>query len=496
MTLTVSDNIDYNVLIVDNDQELMRMLLQTFASHSVRGTVATTRDSACKYLDGNKPDLAFICVEPTARTDNGDGLYILRRIRADYPEMPVIAMAGENATRQAIDALNVGCAEFIVKPLSQKRLDEIMRTLLPDHRTNIIATLQNTLLQTSRIVGASEELAHIVNLARRVAPTSAPVLIHGQSGTGKELIAQLIHDHSARGKGPFLKVNCAALNESLLESELFGHEKGAFTGAYSRFKGKFEQAHGGTLLLDEITETPPHFQAKLLRVLEEMSFQRVGGTDHVDVNVRIISTTNTAIVARVRNGQFRSDLYYRLAGVRLHIPPLRNRRDDIEQLTWYFITCFAPEAGRSITSIDTSTMELFYNCHWPGNVRQLKNVVRTALILGSGQILSLTDAPWLIDELADIPDAVTRCEQTTLQSLREIERRAILTTLNKTDGNQTQAAKVLGISGRTLREKIKKYRQQQDSVTVTATATAGSDRINWQPEGDDIPFRACEEGKR
>jgi len=283
-------------------------------------------------------------------------------------------------------------------------------------------------------------------------------LIAGQSGTGKELIAQLIHAESRRAGGPFVKVNCAALNDGLLESELFGHEKGAFTGASRRHKGRFERASGGTLLLDEITETQPRFQAKLLRVLEQMSFERVGGAEDISVNVRVLSTTNTDILAEVESGRFRADLYYRLASVKLTVPPLCQRKEDIIPLTWLFVNEFGHEAKRPITSIDTTTLEILHNCDWPGNVRQLRNVIRTALIFGDGEVLSLADAPWLIEELqprrtVDSSDRFLSGES----SLEELERRAILATLRRTDGNKAKAAKVLGISDRTLRDKVKRY---------------------------------------
>ena len=253
-----------------------------------------------------------------------------------------------------------------------------------------------------------------------------------------------------------------SLNDSLLESELFGHEKGAFTGAYAQRKGRFEQADGGTLLLDEITETGPRFQAQLLRVLEQQDFERVGGNESIRVNVRIISTTNRNLLDEVCHGRFRTDLYYRLSGVRLIVPPLRERIDDLPALIWHFINQYAHETRRRITGLDPAMLDLFAKYHWPGNIRQLRNVIRTSLILGSGSILSVADVSWLIDELQPLCQAHISDENSSedsVQTLEEIERRAILQTLRHTDGNQTRAAKVLGISDRTLREKIRRYRQ-------------------------------------
>ncbi len=340
-------------------------------------------------------------------------------------------------------------------------------------------------------MGASAKLIQTIDLAKRVAPTSAPVLISGESGTGKELLSYLIYKNSKRAQGSYIKINCAALSDSLLESELFGHEKGAFTGAYAQRKGRFEMAHGGTLLLDEITETPIRFQAKLLRVLEQQDFERVGGNESVRVDVRIISTTNKDLLQEVRQGRFRQDLYYRLSGVRLIVCPLRERKDDLFDLVWYFVNLYTREVKRRITKLDPAMMEIFAKYHWPGNVRQLRNVVRTSLILGVGETLSLADVSWLFDELQPLPQdrntdlIISRRPGPVLSSfgaernndsgipsnsppvsdlggvpLESLERRAILDTLRKTGGNQTKAAKVLGISDRTLRDRIHRYRKQ------------------------------------
>jgi transcriptional regulator with PAS, ATPase and Fis domain len=321
-------------------------------------------------------------------------------------------------------------------------------------------------------VGRSANLVKTIDLAERIAPTSAPVLVSGDSGTGKELIAYMIHHRSKRAQGPYIKVNCAALSDSLLESELFGHEKGAFTGAHARRRGRFEMAHGGTLLLDEITETPIRFQAKLLRVLEQQDFERVGGNESVRVDVRIVSTTNKDLLQEVQQGRFRQDLYYRLSGVRLAISPLRERKDDLSDLVWYFVNLYAREVQRRITRLDPAMMGIFAEYHWPGNVRQLRNVVRTSLILGIGETLSLADVSWLFDELQPLAQQEcvaydTPCSNPVSSDpglggvpLEQVERRAILDTLRQTGGNRTKAAKVLGISDRTLRDRMHRYRRE------------------------------------
>ena len=327
-----------------------------------------------------------------------------------------------------------------------------------------------------RIAGCSKALNETLDLARKIAPTSLPVLISGESGTGKELVAGLIHRCSQRCQGPYIRVNCAALSESLLESELFGHERGAFTGAVTQRKGRFERAHGGTLLLDEISETTPRLQAELLRVLEQQDFERVGGVEAVRVNVRVIATTNRDLELEVRQGRFRRDLYYRIKGMHLVTPALRERPEDIPALVWHFISLYAPESRRSITELDSDMMSLFERCLWPGNVRQLRNVVRTSLVLGAGPRLSLEGAAGVADELAPAP---TEWAQGSALSLDELERQAILEALRRTNRHQAKAARLLGITDRTLREKLRRYRQ--DGEKEAAIEAAGETQWLTEP---------------
>ncbi|MHC4238323.1 MAG: sigma-54-dependent transcriptional regulator [Planctomycetota bacterium] len=535
-----------NVLIVGNDPEIARFILAILARKGIRGHLANDEKAALDFLDRSDCDLVFTGERVRRRTAvkaGGDGkrlgamseegqdgspaspesgLELLGKIRAISHDLPVVMIGEYNftgcegakgegrgrgqatggdyrydllrwASVTAVKAVRAGCCEFLVKPLEAERIENLLDTFLPNHGVSIISSAQEDTRCLYRIVGRSAKLVQAVDLAKRVAPTSAAVLISGESGTGKELFSYLVHHESNRAQGPYVKVNCAALSDSLLESELFGHEKGAFTGAHAQRRGRFETAHGGTLLLDEITETPSRFQAKLLRVLEQQDFERVGGNENVSVDVRIISTTNKDLSREVQKGRFRQDLYYRLSGIRLIIAPLRERRQDLPDLVWYFVNLYAREAQRRITRLDPVMMDVFAKCHWPGNVRQLRNVVRTSLILGVGETLSLADPSWLFDGTSfcddftrRIPDGVRphrdisdddRAESIgDLTSvghyppaadlglgglrLEQIERRAILDTLRQTAGNQTKAAKVLGISDRTLRDKIRRYRQQ------------------------------------
>jgi len=484
-----------NVLIVDDDLDLVRFMLKTLARKGIRGIIADSLDNAAHSLEKTDHDLVFTSNRLRRRPGADPGLQnvfeLLRTIKANSPETPVIMMADtdrpgttdhQGIVQAVVDAVRAGCSDFLIKPLDQNKVENLLDTLLPNHAVRTCDSAEQDIRTLYRIVGNSKKLRQTVSLAKRIAPTSVPVLISGQSGTGKELISYLIHHNSKRAQGPYVRVNCAALSDTLLESELFGHEKGAFTGAYARRKGRFEMAHGGTLLLDEITETPVKFQAKLLRVLEQQDFERVGGNDNVRVNVRIISTTNQDLAEEVDRGRFRRDLYYRLSGVRLIVCPLRQRSEDLPELVWHFVNLHANQCRRRITELDPAMMKVFANYDWPGNVRQLRNVVLTSLILGTGQTLSLADVSWLFDELQprqqeNYPGiAGLRLSPDGLGGipLVQVEKQAILDTLRQTDGNRTRAAKVLGISDRTLRDKVRRYRQQD------ATRTAG---VELQPAG-------------
>ncbi|HYV37901.1 MAG TPA: sigma-54 dependent transcriptional regulator [Gemmataceae bacterium] len=301
------------------------------------------------------------------------------------------------------------------------------------------------------IVSASPMIQRLLAQARQVAVSKVSVLIEGESGTGKELIARLIHTASPRAGQPYVRVNCAALTESLVESEFFGHEKGAFTGAQEARPGRFELAHGGTLLLDEISELPPRIQAKLLRVLEEEEFERVGGTETLHTNVRVIATTNRDLEREVAGGGFRRDLYYRLNTLHLQLPPLRERREDIVVLAQHFFHCFQREAAVSLRGIAPRTLQMMTAYDWPGNVRQLRNAMQRACLLATGPDIRPGDLPPLTESLVTVADV--RC-----QTLAEMERHVILQTLQEVGGNKTAAALRLGITSRTLLNKLTKYR--------------------------------------
>jgi len=448
-----------DVLIVSSDAGLIRRTLRLLASRGLRGTVHGATAAARPATD-RRWDLALIDLQSTGP----DGYSLASDLRGDCPELPVVMISEEESCVRAVRAAKSGCMEFLAKPVTESHLAEVFGSMLPNHKVALAAG-RSDVAGAYQMVGKSPRLLEAIRHASRVAPTSVPVLICGESGTGKELFASLLHADSRRADKPCIRVNCAALSESLLESELFGHERGAFTGAVMQRKGKFEQAHGGTLLLDEIAETGPRLQAELLRVLEQQDFERVGGSETVHVNVRVISTSNRDLAAEVASGRFRRDLYYRISGVKLSVPPLRERPEDIELLVWHFINLYTREVGRKITELDPEMLKLFAACPWPGNVRQLRNVVRTTLILGDGPVLSLDATKALVSELSGREQAA-RGDSGDL-SLREIERRAILEALRRTQRNQAKAARILGITDRTLREKLRRYGKQDKLLELT-----------------------------
>lgn len=500
-----------NVLIADDCPETQRCLLSLLAKKAIHADLAPDKVTAEDLLEKNKYNLVFTASRLSHRQGQPAGenscLELVTGIRTILPELPVIMLCHNNTQdtaanmqtiETAVKAIRSGCLDFLTTPLNLNKVEQLLDTLVPAHHASSCCSACENDRHPYIIVGKSQKLLSTIKLSQKAAPTSAPVLISGESGTGKELISQLIHNCSKRADGPYIRVNCAALNESLLESELFGHEKGSFTGAYTQRKGRFEMAHGGTLMLDEITETPLHFQAKLLRVIEQQSFERVGGNENVQVNVRIISTTNKNLSKLLKTSRLRSDLFYRLSTIRITVPALRERVEDLPDLVWHFVNLYAPQANRRITRLDPLMMTIFADYHWPGNIRQLRNVLITSLLLGTGQTLSLDNLAWLLDE-AEPPVVPAACEHSPASCYRtpprfasqseavgcktatgqnsqpdcpkpaplaglplvQIEKTAILETLQQTAGNQSKAAKILGISDKTLRQKLKQYRNER-----------------------------------
>ncbi|OQY09510.1 MAG: hypothetical protein B6I30_09720 [Desulfobacteraceae bacterium 4572_187] len=384
-----------------------------------------------------------------------DGLGLLKRIKEVNASLPVILISANARVEEAVEAMKLGAKDFLLKPLTLKMIEIIVSYI----SNGLKATHQNVSNGKFTIITKNKEMKRILKLAKEVADSNASVFIQGESGTGKELFARHIHNYSSRKDKAFVAINCAALPESLLESELFGHEKGSFTGAISRKKGKFELANHGTLLLDEISEMNYQLQSKLLRVLQEREIDRIGGTAPVPVDVRFIATTNRDIEKQIDEGKFREDLHYRLHVIPFYLPPLRERKDDIPWLADYFIEKYCDINRRSVKGLTQEALASLMQMPWKGNVREFENVIERAVLMCKGDFI---DAEHLfLTEKNKQPVTAAHPFMPTI-SLKEMERNVIFTTLDQTNGNRTHAAEILGISVRTLRNKLNEYRKKME----------------------------------
>jgi two-component system response regulator FlrC len=392
----------------------------------------------------------------------------LRKMKQEDASCEILFLAAEPVVEDAVEVVRHGALDYLIKPVDNEQIELCLKKVISGKKADEPDRNKGkTKEETVRIITEDPQMHQLMKLGVKVADSSASVLIQGESGTGKELFAKYIHEQSNRSRMPFVAVNCAALPENLLESELFGHEKGAFTGAISRKAGKFELAHKGTLFLDEITEMQVHLQAKLLRVLQEKQIDRVGGSRPVDVDVRIIATTNRDIRQSMESGDFREDLYYRLNTIPLVIPPLKQRLRDIEPLCTYFVKKYSKIDGRTVKRLTSEALSVLKAQEYPGNVRELENIIHRAVLLAEGDAIQpqdlLMDPPGYTDE----PDRETEVETdlpswTETVSLREMEQKMIYRTLDRTEGNRTHAARILGINVRTLRNKLNEYRESKE----------------------------------
>lgn len=453
MGKTVSTATQFSILVVDDEKNTREGLRWALEKPDVRVWTASNGVEALELLRQQPVDLVITDL----RMPELDGMELLRIIRTEMPEVDVVMLTGYGSVDNAVEAMRVGAKDYLVKPVNIDELTVKVDKIREDRsRVRENRELRERIQQIygfENIVGRSAAMLEVFEKVRMVAPTKASVLIYGESGTGKELIANAIHEHSPRRKRPFVKVNCGALPLTLLESELFGHEKGAFTGAVATRPGRFELANGGTLLLDEISETAPEFQVKLLRVLQEGEFERVGGTQTIKVDVRIIAATNKKLETLVREGKFREDLYYRLKVVEIDLPPLRERPEDIPLLVEHFLEEFSRYYGKAKPRVHPAVMTALQNYHWPGNVRQLRNVLEGAFVMSSGEITLKHLPPEIHAEQAK--DNYVRIPVSA--SLQEAERLLIQAALAYNRGNRARTARQLGLGRKTLYRKMATY---------------------------------------
>ena len=447
-----------NVLVVDDEKNYLVVLEDLLAEEGYAVRTALSGTEALDIIRTSPVDTVLTDI----RMPGMSGVDLLDEIQNIDPDIPVILMTAFAEVDQAVDAIKKGALDHIQKPFDNREIKKaVARGVEKRSLIKNIRHLQSELGNLwGNIVGKSKAMEDVVTLMKRVADTPTTVLVSGESGTGKELVARGIHQGSSRGAAPFVSLNCAAVPETLLESELFGYERGAFTGAAQTRQGKFEVADGGTLFLDEVGEMSLGLQVKLLRVLQEKEFQRVGGHKDIRVNVRIVAATNKDLREEVEAGRFRDDLFFRLNVVHIEIPPLRNRREDIPHLVAHFMARFQQTLGREVRDVDPEVMSALYRYSWPGNIRELENVIERAVVLCKGQRITPGDLPPEIRESPEIEeglDALISWEKGLTETLDAIEERMIRQALKRVGNVQAQAAKILGISRSNLQYKLKKY---------------------------------------
>ncbi len=442
------------ILVVDDEQVHRYMLCSMFKEWGWKCVEAddgkTAVDAVAKF--------SYDAVLMDVRMARMDGMEAFGKIHIMHPALPVIIMTAYSSVDAAVEAIKHGAYDYLTKPLDFDRLRLTLERAVDKKQVEEkkqVVRESTPAPKSSSILGDSSVIQELLEMISYVAPTEATVLINGESGTGKELVAAELHRNSDRSEKPFVKVNCAALAESLLESELFGHEKGAYTGADKKREGKFVQAEGGTLFLDEIGETSQAMQVKMLRVLQEHELQRVGGEETIYTDVRIIAATNRDLEQEVRDGNFREDLYYRLNVVTVTVPPLRERSDDISLLVNHFVRKFAEKNRREVAGVTPECMELLCSYGWPGNVRELENAIERGVILMRGEYLTEKSLPLPIQKQQVEKNTEDGAEKPS--SLQAQEKVLILKTLEETDGNKSEAARRLGITRKTLQNKLHKY---------------------------------------
>ncbi|MGA1839430.1 MAG: sigma-54-dependent transcriptional regulator [bacterium] len=472
-------------IIIGNHQiDPLKHLASALESQSYEVKMARTGLEVLELFDQTNPGLIIL----DTSLPHKNGVELLRIIKERSPNLPVMVVADKISTNAAIETMKLGAYDYITQPFDIPKVLDIIKTAISPQtvkKTIAInpAVMSDEIYDTDTIIGNSREMLEIYKMIGQVAQSDAPVLIQGESGTGKELIARAIYHHSLRKNKPFLAVNCAAIPEQLLESELFGHEKGSFTGALSKKTGKFEQCHGGTIFLDEIGDMSLSAQSKVLRVLQDQVFERVGGQESIRVDVRVIAATNKSLVQAVKDGLFRVDLFYRLKVISFYIPSLRDRPEDIPLLADYFLLKYRHKLKKPINGISHQAMMILSQYHWPGNIRELENVIQSAIVLCKGDVvlpehlpmgdMALSSKQRISASAADVEDFATMFEEIIRPIMDQVsksndenwaaqltdgmEKALLKLTLQRVNGNQVKASKLLGISRNTLRSKIEKF---------------------------------------
>jgi DNA-binding NtrC family response regulator len=444
------------ILIVEDDPnvgESIRLLLKK-KGYAIR--LASNGKEALHFFRHEMVDLMITdLVMPKM-----DGIELLEAVKALRPETEVIVISAQGTIEKAVQAMKLGAFDFIEKPINPRVISWVIERAL--EKQTLVLQNRDLRLQLEdkfhfkNIIGKSEKMVKVFELIHHIAPYDSSVLIIGESGTGKELIANAIHYHSPRATMPFIKVSCASLSEGIIESELFGHEKGAFTGAITSRKGRFELAHNGTLFLDEVEDIPPSTQIKLLRVLQEGEFERVGGNRTIKINIRIIAASNRDLQEVVRNGNFREDLYYRLNVVNIRLPLLKDRREDIPFLVNFFIEKYNKRYHMKVKGISQRAMNLFNDYKWTGNVRELENTIESILVINSPEVIDIQHLPQEIRDFKESPEVISVKIGTPLE---EVEREILIQTLRATRGNKRRAAQLLGINVRTIHRKMEEIEE-------------------------------------
>jgi two-component system nitrogen regulation response regulator GlnG len=477
------------LLLVDDESHIHFTVGQVFADQPLRLLSAETAEAAMQVVLTERPDVVLLDI----RLGRKSGLELFLELRRIDPKLLVIFITGHGTADTAIEAMKLGAFEYLMKPLDFTRLREVVDEAFEISRQMRVPTVidqSDSQELPEQFIGSGAAMQIVCKQIGRVAPQDINVLILGESGTGKELVARALYQHSRRAEKPFLAINCGAIAESLLESELFGHEKGAFTGADRRRIGRFEQCHGGTLFLDEAGDMPQATQVKLLRVLQEGTFERVGGNETVSVNVRVIAATNQNLDTFMEQGRFRRDLYYRLKGVTIHLPPLRERSEDIAELSHYFLFRLNRELGTSVQAISPDALDLLQRYSWPGNIRELHSALREALIASAGSVLlpqflppEIHAAPVGDSEPISLPEVHTndwsrlgqfveaalanRESDLYRRAIEHFDRELLVRALAQVSGHQANAATLLGLSRPTLRAKLRAQGMTLEKVVST-----------------------------